>query len=226
MIILVSVSIITVLSVARVVILYRTGNPILWEREIRKFEKEDHSNFPETGKILFTGSSSIRFWNTLNQDMVPLKVLNRGFGGSQIHQVTYYADRIIFPYEPRGIVFYAGENDSGPKTPDEIFENFKLFVEKIQVELQEIPIYFISIKPPKRRIKLWSQMQEANSLIKKFCSTKHNLFYIDIVPAMLDPECNPRADVFKWDGIHLNAEGYKIWTSVVKPILIDTYSSN
>ncbi len=87
------------------------SDPAFWEGEIRRLEKQDRRAMPPAGGTVFTGSPSIRFWKTLTQDMAPLPVVNRGFGGSQIHQVTHYARRIISPYKPRIVVLYAGEND-------------------------------------------------------------------------------------------------------------------
>jgi hypothetical protein len=89
----------------------KEGDPTLWERSIRIFEKEDRKKGVRKDPIIFTGSSSIAYWKSLTEDMAPLTVLNRGFGGSQISDVTHYIDRIIVPYRPKGIVFYAGEND-------------------------------------------------------------------------------------------------------------------
>jgi lysophospholipase L1-like esterase len=89
-----------------------------------------------------------------------------------------------------------------------------------------VPIYFISIKPPKRRLKFWPAMQAANQLVREYCASDERLHYIDIVPAMLDADGKPRRDVFRWDGIHLNEKGYAIWTSVVRPILVEAFLEN
>lgn len=200
------------------------GDPTIWEKQIKKYEKQDELSPPLGGSILFTGSSSIRYWNTLSEDLAPLNVLNRGFGGSRISDVIYYAERIVFPYIPQTIVFYAGENDlSGlfytkKKTPEHVRDDYRTFCEKVHAQLPQVPIYFISIKPPKRRKKLWPEMQKTNSLVEEYCKSNDLLHYIDIVPPMLDAEGTPRSDLFKWDGIHMNKHGYKIWTSIVKPV--------
>jgi len=203
-------------------------DPTLWEREIKKYEKQDFENPPIEDAILFTGSSSIRYWNTLNDDMAPLSVMNRGFGGSRISDAIHYVDRIVLPYNPKSIVFYSGENDlSGlfyttKKTPEEVKNNFREYCAKVHGHLPNVPIYFISIKPPKRRKNLWDEMKRANSLVEEFCSSNDLLHYIDIVPPMLNTEGIPRPELFKWDGIHMNENGYEIWTSIVKPILLES----
>jgi lysophospholipase L1-like esterase len=216
------------MALARFVAKLRSADPTMWEGAIRKFEKADRRS-PAPKGIIFTGSSSIRYWKSLKEDMAPLPVMNRGFGGSQIHQVTHYADRIVLPHQPRAVVFYAGENDmaglffSRKRTPVEIRDAYREFCQKIHRALPEVPIYYISTKPPKRRLSLWPAMQEANRLVREYCASDRRLHYIDIVPAMLDAEGKPRRDVFKWDGIHLNEKGYAIWKSIVRPILAEAF---
>ncbi|MFZ5916048.1 MAG: SGNH/GDSL hydrolase family protein [Chloroflexota bacterium] len=201
------------------------GDPAFWEWEIRRFERKDRRNIPTLGGIVFTGSSSIRFWKTLTEDMAPLPVVNRGFGGSQIHQVTYYADRIILPYKPKVVVLYAGENDiagvkfSKKKKAEEVLEAFRNFCEAVHKKLPETMIYFVSIKPPKRRGNLWAEMQRANRLVKEYTDAEQKVAYLDVATAMLDAAGLPRGDLFKWDGLHMKPEGYVIWTKTLKPIL-------
>ncbi len=220
------------IGVLRSVLMLSRDDPTAWEAEIRKFEAQDRRNGPPAGVVVFTGSSSIRFWTTLTADMAPAPALNRGFGGSQVHQVAYYADRLVLPYQPRGVVFYAGENDlagvffSKRKTPAEVAAAYRQFCETVHAALTQVPIYFISIKPPKARFAYWPAMQAANQLIRDYCAADARRHYIDIVPAMLDASGQPRRDVFRWDGIHLNAKGYAIWTSVIQPILAEAFPSS
>jgi hypothetical protein len=108
-----------------------------WESSIRAFEEANRVHPPKLGGIVFTGSSSIKLWLTLADDMKPLYVLNRGFGGSQIADVNQYAGRIVIPYRPRAVVLYAGENDLPGKSPETVSGDFKRFVEIIHSRLPE-----------------------------------------------------------------------------------------
>lgn len=192
-----------------------------WESSIQAFEKQDKEQFPEPGIIEFAGSSSIVMWKTLAEDFKPLKVINRGFGGSQMFEVLQFADRIIIPYKPGIIVLYAGDNDiASGKAPETVLNDFKLLVEKVHKALPETFIYYISIKPSILRWAMWQDMKKANELIQSF--TKQNKFteFIDIGSPMFDKEGKPRADLFLSDNLHINTEGYKIWTSVIKPRLV------
>jgi len=217
--------------VLRFVIKIHRKDPTVWAGEMRRFDKFARRDGVPSDVIVFTGSSSIRYWSTLAADMSPLPVLNRGFGGSQIDDVTYYAERAVLRYKPRAIVFYAGENDmvgvlwSTKKTPEQVRDAFRVFCEKIFAQQPSTPIYFISIKPPKRRIAEWPPMQVANQLIRDYCASDQRLHYIDIVPPMLNAQGSPRGELYGWDGIHMNAQGYAIWTSVIRSVLMGQHAS-
>ena len=165
------------------------------------------------------GSSSIRIWNVA-KSFPDLTVLNRGFGGSQIADSVYFADRIVIKYKPRAIVFYAGDNDlAAGKGPEQVFEDFKQFVAKVHAALPKTPIVFISIKPSIARWKLIDQGREANKLIAALAADDPLLKFIEVGPPMLDTEGQPRTDLFLPDGLHMNAKGYELWTSLLAPLL-------
>ncbi|HTE40139.1 MAG TPA: GDSL-type esterase/lipase family protein [Steroidobacteraceae bacterium] len=204
-------------------------DPTVWEGELRRLDKLDRALPPPSDAILFVGSSSFRYWKTLVADMAPLKVLDRGFGGSQIHDSTFHVRRLVVPFKPRAIVFYGGENDiagilwSPRKTAAQARDAFKKFCLAVHAELPLVHIYVIAIKPPKRRIAHWPALQEANRLLREFCATDERLHYIDVVTPMLDEAGNPRVEVYRWDGLHYNERGYAEWTSIIKPILQKAY---
>jgi lysophospholipase L1-like esterase len=200
----------------------------LWERQISAFEQADRLNPPNAGVIVFTGSSSIRFWSTLADDMKPLDVINRGFGGSQIAQVNQYVSRIVLPYHPRAVVLYAGDNDLAIpwlKTPQRVLGDFKQFVDVIHANLPETWIYFVSIKPSLRRWASWQKIKRTNELVEQYSRTQPRVQFIDIDSAMLDPQGKPRVELFRKDGLHMNARGYTLWTSIIKPVLVSRFGS-
>ena len=199
------------------------NDPFLWRLAIEKFRRQDKRDPPPTHAILFTGSSSIRFWSSLEHDMAPYTVINRGFGGSMIHQVLHYAEEIIVPYQPAAIFLYAGENDiaglwlTRKHSAEEVCENFEEFCRHVQHHLPDVPVHYISIKPARSRQKYWPEMQRANRMIEQFCETDKRLRYIDIVPAMQTETGETRSELFSFDGIHMNEKGYAVWTKVIRP---------
>ncbi len=198
-----------------------SDDPVVWEEDIKDFEKHDKKFPPSSNSILFLGSSSINYWKTLAEDMHPLPVINRGFGGAKINDVTYYAPRIIFPYKPNIIVLYAGDNDMSVgrvHNSKDVLKNYKKFVAFVHNSLPDTKIYFISIKPTIGRWEYWPDMVKANALIKHFSETHTNLGFIDVSTSMLENGL-PRKDIISLDGIHMNNKGYEIWTSIIKPLL-------
>jgi lysophospholipase L1-like esterase len=191
-----------------------------WEQDIQAFEAADRTNPPPAHCIVFVGSSSIRVWKTLGEDFKGLPVVNRGFGGSEMGDSAYYADRIVVPYRPRQVFVYAGDNDlAGGKSPQQVLADFKAFVTKVQHALPETSIAFISIKPSPSRWKLSDQMRAANQLIRQFAATDQRLAFVDVFTPMLDSDGKPRAELFQADQLHLNSKGYALWTSLVRPYL-------
>lgn len=193
-----------------------TTKPQPFAAEIAAFEASDKTNPPPKQAILFIGSSSIRLWKTLAQDFPGHKVINRGFGGSQIIDSVNYAERIVSPYEPRQIVMYAGGNDiNAGKTPEQVFADYKAFVAKVHAALPRTTIAYISIAPNPAR---WSQVDRvkaANRLIEAHTRTDPRLRFINVFPQMLGEDGAPKSGIFVEDGLHMNAKGYALWREIV-----------
>jgi len=178
------------------------------------------------GRIVFTGSSSIARWETLVDEMKPLDVINRGFGGSQYSDLNQYAKRIVIAYQPRAVVVYEGDNDlaaGSSKTPESVANDPRAFVQTIHSALPETWIYIISIKPSKSRWNEWPKMKAANRMIRHFSRTQDRVQYIDVASTMLDTQGNLRADLFVEDGLHPTQKCYALWTSIIKPVLLQRF---
>jgi lysophospholipase L1-like esterase len=189
-------------------------------KEIEAFEASDKTNPPPTGAILFIGSSSIRLWTTLAEDFPKHRVINRGFGGSQIIDSVNYAERIVLPYKPRLIVFYAGGNDiNAGKTPEQVFADYRAFLKKVHGVLPKTRIDYISIAPNRAR---WAQVEKvkaANQLIEAHTKSDPRLTFINVFPKMLGEDGQPLPDIYVADRLHMNARGYKLWKGIVGPYL-------
>lgn len=193
--------------------------------EIAAFEAADKKQFPPQDAVLFIGSSSIRFWTTVAKDFPELTVVNRGFGGSQIADSVAYAERIVVPYKPKTIVFYAGGNDiNAGKTPAQVAQDFQAFVEKVHAALPDTRIAYISINPSVARWKQEEKVLEANRLIAAFVHDNDgklgHLSFLDSHAKLLSAEGQPRPEILRADGLHLNDDGYKLWTEILRPQLL------
>ncbi len=193
-----------------------------WRFEISATVKADLRKPPNPGVIVLTGSSSIRLWHTLAEDMKPLDVINRGFGGSTISQVSRFADRIVIPYRPRAVVLNAGDKDlSWPasKPPAVVLQDFKEFVGLIHSQLPETWIYYISMKPAPAGD--WALFSKANGMIAAFIRTQERVQFIDVSSAMLDGQGRLRRELYGEDPEHMNDSGYAVWTAIIKPVLVE-----
>ncbi|WP_235577985.1 SGNH/GDSL hydrolase family protein [Pseudoxanthomonas sp. Root630] len=196
----------------------QVSNPA-WEADMQRFEATDAQSPPPRGGVLFIGSSSIRFWDTLAQDFPGVPVINRGFGGSELRDSTWYADRIVVPYAPRQILIYAGDNDlNAGRTPRQLHADFIAFVERVRRDLPKTKIAYISNKPSPSRAQLLSVQREANTLIAAEAK-RLGVDYIDIFTPMLDASGQPDESLFIEDRLHMNRAGYVIWQRVIAPYL-------
>ncbi len=200
---------------------FRARDPAFFADEIAAFAEQDRKAPPPDAPVVFVGSSSVRLWSSLAEDMAPLPVLNRGFGGSQLSHVIHYADETIVRYLPRAVVVYAGDNDldaSTGKSAEDVARDFGTLVATVHAYAPGARIYFLSIKPSKARWERWPEMKRANELIAGLCKGDPRLAFVDVATPLLEGGA-PRDDVFRWDGLHLNASGYREWTRVVRPLL-------
>jgi lysophospholipase L1-like esterase len=180
----------------------------------------DATNPPPTGAVLFVGSSSIRLWTTVAQDFPNVPVINRGFGGSELADSVFYADRIVLPYHPRVVVLFAGTNDiwSG-KSPEAVAADFKAFRTKLHTALPETKLLFLAINYSPSRTRVQAQMRTANQLIAADCGTDPRCTFVDVCAPMLDAQGQPQPQYFREDMLHMKPSGYAIWTRVLTPYL-------
>jgi hypothetical protein len=191
-----------------------------WEPDMAAFEKADAATPPKKEGILFLGSSSIRMWD-VERWFPDMGALNRGFGGSEIADSIHFADRIVFPYAPKVIVFYAGDNDiAGGKKAGRVIEDFRAFTKKVREKLPETRIIYIAIKPSIARWNLIDEIRAANRGISGVCNTEERLDFVDIDTPMLGEDGKPRPALLREDGLHLSEGGCALWTKMVMPLLV------
>jgi lysophospholipase L1-like esterase len=196
------------------------SSPQRWEKQIRAMEERMVLHPAAPNGVVFAGSSSIRLWN-LAESFANMPASNQGFGGSEISDSVHFYPRIIAPLRPSVIVLYAGDNDiARGKTADTVLQDFRSFVDTARMTDRNASILFISIKPSLSRWKLAPEMNRANSLIEDYCRQADGLRYVNVWDPMLGADGQPRGELFLKDGLHLNAEGYQLWTSILTPELL------
>lgn len=190
--------------------------------EIKAFRHQDSLNFPKPGGILFIGGSSIRLWDDLEQRFAGKPIIKRGVGGSELNDlVKYYAPYILFPYKPRKIFIYAGENDIfGGKPVAAVLNEFEQLYGMIRKEFPRTEIYYLSIKLNPSRISSAPLFNQTNTAIRKYLAGKPGAQYIDVNTILFKPNSSyPDSAYFKPDMLHLNSKGYDRWQQALKPFV-------
>jgi lysophospholipase L1-like esterase len=195
-----------------------------FKAEINAFMKSDSINMPAQGSILFVGSSSFTKWKDVQAYFPGFPIINRGFGGSSLPDVIYYAEQTIIKYKPKQIYIYCGENDlagNDSVTSDTVLNRFKQLFKIIRKNLNtKTEVVFVSIKPSVSRWTLEEKFVEANEKIKKYIESKSHASFVNVHTAMLKPDGEVMTDIFISDNLHMNPKGYAIWQGIIAPTLM------
>jgi lysophospholipase L1-like esterase len=192
-------------------------------KDIQQFKKQDSLQKPPSNAILLIGSSSFTIWKDVQDYFKGYTIINRGFGGSTLVDQLRYINDVVFPYQPKQILIYCGENDlasSDTVTAKMVFSRFQQLFNLIRNRLPRVHIAFVSMKPSPSRELLMSKMREGNEMIRKFLRGKRRTAYIDVYKEMIDDEGKPIPTLFLDDNLHMNKEGYVIWQRVIQPYLL------
>ncbi len=195
-------------------------SPTRFQPVIDAFLEDDKVNPPPKQAVLFVGSSIFRQWENLKEQMAPLPVFNRAFGGSRTGDVLFYMDKIVLPYEPAIIVYYCGSNDinAGEKA-ETISGRFREFVAQVHAKLPDTRVFFVSINRAPQKRDRWDVVDEANRRVRAYCLTNRRLGFIDVNPALFDREGNPRLELYQEDKLHFKPQAYAEFTDIIKPII-------
>lgn len=193
-----------------------------YEEDIKHLEQKINA-LKAQPNMIFYGSSTIRLWTLLEKDFAHYNPINLGFGGSTLAACVWFYDRIFAKLKPTSIVIYAGDNDLGDnRHPEEVFLYYQLLMFKIRAQFGNIPVFFISIKPSITRFHIIDRIKYTNRIILQEINNDHNdSFYINLYDKMLDDVDFPDRQFFLHDGLHLNANGYELWKSVISKYLND-----
>lgn len=166
--------------------------------------------------IVFTGSSSVRIWNDLQERFPNHQIVNSGFGGSQASDLLAYTNELVLRYQPKKVFIYEGDNDIAEgKDSKEIITDLLAIIEKIRTQNPSVKIVLIAAKPSIARWDLKRNYKRLNRKFKKLSRKDADLDFADIWKPMLLGR-HVMTDIFVEDGLHMNAKGYAIWYDALK----------
>ena len=203
---------------------YNSNDIEKFDEDINSFVAQDQFSSPDKNKFLFIGSSSIRLWKSLQDDMAPLEVINRGFGGAHIKHINRHFESIVLPYEPKAIIFFCGTNDVAAYNPvDKVKLDFEIFYNRVKRDLPDTKLFVIEIQPSPSRFFQRNLQLKWNEHIEDLAKVDPDLFVINVSETMFTDEGKPRRELYIPDMLHMNSRGYAIWTGKVRDILSETF---
>ena len=190
-----------------------------FESEISKLEKQIKNIKTTDDLVVFYGSSTIRLWNSLQDDFPHTNTLNLGFGGAFISSLSQNFERLFTFEAPKAIVLYLGGNDlSLGWTAEKIIKKIKTLIAIIHSKFPGTSIINLSIKPSIERSNQIEKIIQINKAIILFAEKTDFLIHVNIFDDLLkDGKANP--NYFLRDGLHLNGDGYKILKKQIKNYL-------
>ena len=203
-----------------------------FEKEVQKLEHKIDA-IGQVDYLLFIGSSSIRLWDSISQDMRPYNCVKRGYGGAHYYDLIHFVDRLVKGHQnTAGVVVFVANDITGKQTkmhndlsPVEVKRLFVNISKKIKTRLgAQTPIFVIETTPTPKRWKAWPKIAKANDRIKAFTKKKDNLHYIATRDFFLDEMGLPDKEFFKVDQLHLNRKGYRLWSEIIKNHISKTLS--
>lgn len=194
-------------------------DPQRWAADMQAFEESDRLAATPPGGIVFVGSSTIRLWK-VSESFPDLKPLNRGFGGSVYADILPHFDLLIARHRPRIVVVYSGDNDIAQGlTPKQVADDFRQLSDKLRESLPECRLICLAIKPSRERWSMYPAMQDANRRLEAICREHPHGKFLDVGPEMLGSDGLPRTELLQDDGLHLNEQGYELWSQKLRPLL-------
>jgi lysophospholipase L1-like esterase len=194
-----------------------------FEEAIKSYEKQDESEVASKNTILFLGSSSIRLWESMAEDLKPWPVVRRGYGGAKFSDLAVFAPRLLKAHHPRAVVIYVGNDITGnaveDKSPEEVVQLFESVAATIRNQHAPAEIFLIAITPAPKRFEVWPKTKEANTKLKQACERGERMHFIETESKYLTSSGEPKPELYRDDRLHQNSDGYKIWSSIIRSAL-------
>ena len=190
-----------------------------WEKDMQHFDSLNMVEQYSENSILFTGSSSIRLWDDINEDMAPYPVIRRGYGGAAYTDLAYYIERMVFPHDFTALVVFAGNDIWGKDTDTNLREISKLLkhiIKQTRRKYRNTPVFVIEVTHVPARKHLIAQIDAQNRSLRTVCDRFKHVHWIPTKHIYLTPENQVRMHLFREDNIHQNDKGYRLWTEAIK----------
>lgn len=140
-------------------------------------------------------------------------IVNRGVWGTFIGETVQHIEAVAMG-KPKKVFFMVGTNDlgkNGSRNIDDIIENTRIMVERLQKVSPATEIYIQGILPSVYN-RVLEQLEETNERLKELCD-EYGITYIDLWDDLFSLT---QDNTHTLDGLHMKASGYQIWTKKIQ----------
>ncbi|MFN7734142.1 MAG: GDSL-type esterase/lipase family protein [Pirellula sp.] len=192
-----------------------------WENDVAKISANNASEGSDE-HVLFIGSSSFRLWDSIAEDMSPVRVVRRAFGGAKYRDLAIYAPECVRGLKFGRAMIFLGNDIRGKEDdndPDTVARFARIVIATLRREQPDVKIYLVAVTPTESRWKHWPLIQQVNQRLQSIAESEPGVMFVSTADAYLNADGKPRAELFKDDRLHLNADGYRIWAAILKQAL-------
>ena len=185
---------------------------------------EENENY----HVMLAGSSSIEFWTSSKEDLMPVVSYNHGIGGTTIEQWDEKLNqRLVYPYKPKMVVYYVGINNviNSKEDAATIWTRLEKFFNDTHAALPETKVQYIMMNLIPGYKGYWNIINEVNAQVVEYQKTNKWLTLINPGTALLKANNEPNAAYFRTDGLHLSYYGYVVWGAIIKESILEGLNS-
>lgn len=190
-----------------------------WDLDIEEFDRLNQAEVHPEDSILFIGSSSIRLWETIEEDVAPFHPIQRGYGGAKYTDVAVFAERLLHPHRYRALVVFVGNDVTGnddDRTIDQVIQSIRHILHISNAHRPDAPVLIVEITPTRFRFRAWKEIRQVNAAIRELCLTSPNVYFVPTAEYYLQSDKQPRTELFGKDRLHLNRAGYRLWGRLIR----------
>ncbi|CAK9041630.1 Putative E3 ubiquitin-protein ligase HERC1 [Durusdinium trenchii] len=168
---------------------------------------------------VFCGSSKVRLWRTMKEDLAPYELLNRGFGGARSCDLVAAMEPLVLRHRPPAVVYYCGINDLHFGAQAEVpAQGLRLFATRLRDALPEtrLLVLAMNLSPLHFALGLVDKIRRGNQLMKELAD-ELGFQFVDLFAQ--EPRFACDTQLYCWDLLHLTPAGYQLLAELLKPHL-------
>lgn len=195
-----------------------------FEAQVSAHERNWKQEGSLTGSTLFVGDSffDTGFWSSFYNTYGKYNARTHGISATTTTDWEVFADRIVYPVQPKNIVMHCGTNNlfDDLKTSEQTIEETTRLLSKFHEKMPETQMYYFGIEPRTGAIRGLNfndsiqRIHDTNAGIIKFCEENAWVTYLDSPSLCYNDDGSVKSEFFR-DGCHPKLENYSYYVNLL-----------